>query len=169
VSGRPLAHRALAPLFAFGLLGLLGLPGTACRAPDAAIPVVDLGGPPAPSADPGHPPSPPSAPEREGQAFLGTWEDRSTVGHVNSRVEMVEGVPTVVSVKEVIGDREIYKLESSTFTEGELRWVYYVPSTEYRVEFKAKKPHGEVMPSSWSNSANASGEADLFRVRRATP
>jgi hypothetical protein len=97
--------------------------------------------------------------------FEGTWEDPATAGHTYIRVQMRGDVPVVTSIKESIGDLETYEIESSRFVDGELRWVYYVPSTGYRVEFAATLPNGESLPCTWSNSAGASGKTDLVRVR----
>jgi hypothetical protein len=155
----PLALSRLLPWATASLaVALLG-----CAHTGAATPVVEIGGSgPTTTTDPT--PSLPPAANDSGRLFVGTWQDNTTAGHVNTRVDIVEGVPTVTSIKEVIGDIETFKVESSTFRKGELRWVYFVPSTEYRVVMTATKPIEGKMPTTWSNSADASGSTDLIRV-----
>ncbi|MBI4955960.1 MAG: hypothetical protein HY908_28325 [Myxococcales bacterium] len=96
--------------------------------------------------------------------FIGVWEDRNTAGMTHFHVAARGGVPTVTAAVESTGDLERFIVRSSTFTGGELRWKYYVPSTGYTVEMWSREAGPDTMHTSWSNSGGASGEESLVRV-----
>jgi hypothetical protein len=142
--------------------------GLACApsAPPPLAPVVVVPPPVAISTEPVAPAPPPPAPHPSAAAFVGTWDDPSTAGRTSVEVKLNGDTPVVVSIKESTGELETYNVESSSFEHGRLRWVYYVPSTRYRVEFTGTKVTADEMPCTWSNSAGATGAVNLLRVHK---
>jgi len=90
-------------------------------------------------------------------AFLGEWKDAETGGVYS--ITYINGVLTVVSG--VDGDGEVLEIRSSTWRDGVLEWVYYVPSTKYVVTMTTVKIEGDTLHCLWKN--NESSGTELLR------
>jgi hypothetical protein len=105
-----------------------------------------------------------AAPNPAVAALLGVWEDPTTVSRTRFTIEVQGGVPVVISGVGSVNDHERLVIRSSSWNGNSLTWVYFVPSTGYVVTNATIAAQGDRLSVRWSNSAGASGSADLIRV-----
>ena len=91
--------------------------------------------------------------------FIGVWEDPETYSRIT--IEEIDGLPAVSSI--VSDDGEVYVIKSSQWENGVLKWTYFVPSTEYTVNFAVQELDGNILWCEWSNDYT-SGTEGLERV-----
>jgi len=118
----------------------------------------------APSVTTSRPPpkKPPVDPEL--RRWEGVWFDPATAYKTRMTIQIRDGVPTVVHVEEPIGDKEVYEVRSSTWSDGTLEWSHYVPSTKYTVTYTCNEIRDEKLICKWKNDHAASGTQELPRV-----